>query len=159
MRAVVLHEVAGARSVADDLADAGACPRPSPNTVRCAMAAALMRMAGAVWSVDIWYWTTFCPARKTALPAVEIAVKTALVPFGERNWSAIRPPQPRRAPSAEPACQVDCWSLCDIRFAGSGTLTALVLRLGGRHDERADVGGDGKAARHSRPAPAAPDAG
>src|ERR1700761_6559282 len=106
-----------------------ALPFGAPNTVDVVLNAEFTRIAGAVWLVDIWYWTTFCPARKTVLPAVDIAVNTAFVPLPARNWSAISPPQPRLAPSAAPACQVDCWSLWLCRLAGSGTERALYCAL------------------------------
>src|SRR5262249_48772400 len=84
--------------------------------------AVAMRIAGEFWLVDIWYCTTFWPARNTALPAVEMAVNTAFVPLPERNWSAMPPPQPRAAPSPAPACQVVDWSLWLCRLAGSGAV-------------------------------------
>src|SRR5262249_15342471 len=97
-------------------------PLAAPNTVVVFAAAELMRMAGAVWLVESWYCTTFEPARKTALPAGGIAGKNEVVACWGRETAAIRAPPPRRrAPSAAPACQVDCWSLCDMRLAGRRT--------------------------------------
>jgi L,D-peptidoglycan transpeptidase YkuD (ErfK/YbiS/YcfS/YnhG family) len=40
-----------------------------------------------------------------------------------------RPPQPVRAPSVWPACQVDCWSLWLNRLAGKATVRASYWAL------------------------------
>ena len=79
--------------------------------------------------MESWYWTIDWPDRKTALPATETAVNSVLEPFMLASMSAIRPPQPSCAPSTAPACQVDCWSLCENRFAGTGTDLALYCTL------------------------------
>ncbi len=41
----------------------------------------------------------------------------------------MRPPQPDVAPSGEDDCHTDCWSLCENRRGGSGTLPAVYCAL------------------------------
>ena len=66
-----------------------------------------------------WYWKVVSPAEKTALPATEMLVKTAL-PLLLATMSPRRPPQPTFTPSGPSACHVDCWSLCEPSARGRG---------------------------------------
>src|SRR6185436_847320 len=44
----------------------------------------------------------------------------------DNAMSPSRPPQPTVAPSLPSDCQIDCWSLCENSFGGSGFATLLV---------------------------------
>ena len=74
-----------------------------------------------------------------------------LVKIGSVLLLAIRSPSGRPSrcltPSGPSACQVDCWSLCENERRRPRHVFGLVLRLGRRHDQRADVGEDREAAR------------
>ena len=66
-----------------------------------------------------WYCRAVSPDRNTALPETDMQVNSELL-FCVSTRSPMLPPQPTVEPSGEDDCQVDCWSLCENSFGGTG---------------------------------------
>ena len=66
------------------------------------------------------YWKACSPAWNTALPETLMQVSPAR-PLAESIRSAMRPPQPVRAPSTLDDCQRLAWSLWENSLGGAGT--------------------------------------